>query len=67
MAELSEINLLTLPRSRLRFQLPLCPFLSLSVLIVRRVAICVLEAMWHENANSCLAADCSRVTCSGHQ
>lgn len=54
MAELSEINLLTLARSRLMFQLPLYPFLSLSVLIVRRVAICVLKAMWHENVNSCL-------------
>lgn len=49
------------------FQLPLYPFLSLSVLIVRRVAICVLKAMWHENVNSCLATDCSHITCSGHQ
>lgn len=67
MAELSEINLLTLARSYLVFQLPLYPFLSFSVLIVRRVAICVLKAMWHENVNSCLATDFSRITCSGHQ
>lgn len=31
MAELSQLNLLTLPRNLLMFQLPLCPFQSLSV------------------------------------
>lgn len=31
MAELSDFNLLTLPRSPLMFQLPLCPFQPLSV------------------------------------
>lgn len=31
MAQLSQLNLLTLPRNLLMFQLPLCPFQSLSV------------------------------------